>query len=107
MVKLKSQVIFGLLHIVSAEVSFKNYIVAPHALQSTKSGPQSKKVGNHCTRALGESSPINDVDGVTWSYFRRLQTSLAAEFRTDCSLSSRHFGAPARGPSIKDVRRDG
>src|SRR6218665_2196901 len=34
-------------------------------------------------------------NGVTWSYFRRLQTSLAAEFRTDCSLSSRHFDAAA------------
>src|SRR6218665_1474153 len=34
-------------------------------------------------------------NGVTWSYIRRLQTSLAAEFRTDCSLSSRHFGVLA------------
>src|SRR6218665_595128 len=34
-------------------------------------------------------------NGVTWSNFRRLLTSLAAEFRTDNSLSRRHIGAPA------------
>jgi len=43
--------------------------------------------GNQCKRSRG--------NGLTWSYFRRLKTSLVAEFRTDCSLSSRHFGAPA------------
>ena len=41
---------FGLFCIVYTEVSFKNYIVAPHAPQQTKSGPRSKKVGNHCYR---------------------------------------------------------
>ena len=42
---------------------------------------------------------VEDHDGsnvVTWSYFwwLHLQTNLATEFRTDCSRSSRHFGAP-------------
>jgi len=41
-IKKGKYVVFG---IVSIEVSFKNYIVAPHALQQTKSGPWSKKVG--------------------------------------------------------------
>jgi len=33
--------------IVSAK--FKNFFVAPDALQQNKSGPKPKKVGNHCT----------------------------------------------------------
>src|SRR6218665_1003764 len=52
----KIQFVFVFFFIVSAEVSFKNYIAAPHALQQTKSGPRSKKVGNHWCRALGEYS---------------------------------------------------
>src|SRR6218665_1631369 len=43
----KSQVAYVVFGMVSVEVSFKNYIVALHALQQTKSGPWSKRVWNH------------------------------------------------------------
>ena len=44
----------------------------------------------------GSQCSTSRSSGVTWSYFLRLQTSRAAEFRTDCSLSSRCPGAPAK-----------
>src|SRR6218665_3993436 len=53
---------------------------------------QARQVCNdtYCTGSQCRRSRSN---GVTMSYFRRLLTRFDAEFKTDCSMSSRHLGA--------------